>query len=176
MLVECMLAAERDDPLWYMELARTATHRTAASTMSEWMVEMLPDGAVTIPGQHRLSPYAWRIAPVSVLHGLKVSTDWITEWGFWRTAAQYLTYVQGEKKDDRRPPYGRPVFVAQLFDFAFEQQAGRPFDFAFGATEVNRRTESTGLAARGQPLLMLTAASPRRRLAAVAARHSGRHR
>ena len=171
------------DAVWYCELARTATKATAASRMSEWMVEMFPEGSLQLPGEHLVSPYSWRIAGVSVCHALKFEPTWITEWGFWRTPEQYLTYVQGGRKSDRRPPYGRPLLVSRLFDFALQQQTGRPFDFSFaasddaggrrhhGAATGAARTDGGAIGGQSSGVELIAAiASPRHHLALTRAR------
>ena len=176
-LIDVMQLAAEHDTQWYRQLARTATKATAASTMGKWMLETFTPAVhqrLGLVGGYKVSPYSWRIAAVSVCHGLKISDEWITEWGYWHTKLQFLTYVQGGRKDDKRPPYGRPLFVGRLFDFAFNQQAGRPFDFA-AATAAERggdtATGDIGQGARsrrgatlGQSRAGLTAASPQLRL------------
>ena len=51
----------------------------------------------------------------------RMDERWIQSWGYWRSAAQYLTYV--------RKFYGRHPFVAGIVAFGFDLQGGRPFDF-----------------------------------------------
>ena len=146
---ELLLAAERADPLWYLQLARHATPESAATVAARWVRELCPAADVPCPPGRKYTAYSLRIAVVSTMWAYSMDERWIQSWGYWRTKDQYLTYV--------RKNFGRHPLIAGLVSFGFALQGGRPFDFV--AAPRSGTYGAVGLSSDGN---QLRAAPPER--------------
>ena len=142
-IFDLMVSTHANNPRWYLALARSASVSTAASVFSGWIRARCDDRVPRNSGRH-FSGYSVRIAIASTMWAYRMDERWVQSWGYWKTAAQYLTYV--------RKHYGRHPYVASLVSFGFALQDGRPFDFSTRHSGPARSARPVGLEARRQQL------------------------
>ena len=137
---DILCRAEDRDPLWYMAVRLASPDAGGASAaITKWLQARCDPDRVPRPDGRKFTAYSVRIAIASTMWAYRMDERWIQTWGYWRTQAQYLTYV--------RKYYGRHPFVAGLVAFGFDMQAGRPFDFVGSASRADG--DDGGLRERG---------------------------
>lgn len=135
-IFDVMCRAEDTDPLWYRRVRDEAPEASgAAARVTAWLRERCDEQRVPRQGGRNFSAYSIRIAIASTMWAYRMDERWIQTWGYWRTEAQYKTYV--------REYYGRHPFVAGIVAFGFELQPGRPFDFVV-PSRTRPRTDDSG--------------------------------
>ena len=118
---DVLLAAEAENPRWYLALAQSATADSAGTVASKWVQDVCDVGRVPRPEGRNFTAYSLRIAIASTMFAYRMDERWIQAWGYWRSQDQYKSYV--------REHFGRQPFLAGLVSFGFALQDGRPYDF-----------------------------------------------